>query len=176
METVTPFEAEDRVDDNKLTPVSGQQLRDAMGAFLTGVTIVTARDQDGTPYGLTVNSFNSVSLDPPLVLWSLDLKNGRTDLFRAAEGFTVNIMPASCENLIRKFAMADEDRFEGTDWHWGKTQQPVLDDALASLECRLWAEYPGGDHAIFIGEVIHIRQGEGQPAAYFKGRLSAFSD
>ena len=123
---------------------------------------------------MTVNSFNSVSLDPPLVLWSLDLKNNRTDLFRTAKGFTVNIMPASSEPLIRKFAAADADRFTNTKWHWGVSQQPVLDEALASLECRLWAEYPGGDHAIFVGEVIDIRMGQGQPAAYFKGRLSAF--
>ena len=176
METVTPFETENPSEDNHTAAVTGQQLRDAMGSFLTGVTIVTARSENGAPYGLTVNSFNSVSLDPPLVLWSLDLKNSRTDLFRTAKGFTVNIMAASSETLIRKFASADADRFNNTNWHWGISGQPVLDEALASLECRLWAEYPGGDHAIFVGEVIDIRHGQGIPAAYFNGRLSAFPD
>ena len=176
METVAPFETETQGDGTQTAAVAGQQLRDAMGSFLTGVTIVTARSEDGTPYGLTVNSFNSVSLDPPLVLWSLDLKNNRTDLFRSAKGFTVNIMPASSESLIRKFAAADADRFNDTIWHWGVSKQPVLDEALTSLECRLWAEYPGGDHAIFVGEVIDIRHGQGSPAAYFKGRLSAFPE
>lgn len=174
METVTPLNSDDDRVSCDVTAVSGQALRDTMGCFLTGVTIVTTRAEDGTPYGLTVNSFNSVSLDPPLVLWSLDLKNNRTEMFRKANGFTVNIMPADSAALIRKFASTDTERFVDTNWHWGVSGQPVLDNALASMECRLWAEYPGGDHAIFVGEVIDIRRSEGPAAAYFRGQLGAF--
>ena len=156
-------------------PVTADAFRNAMGHFLTRVTIVTARcPSAGTPYGLTVSSFNSVSLDPPLILWSLDLGNDRATLFREAAGFTVNVLPSGCEDLIRTFAAPDAERFSNTAWHWGKTGQPVLDEAIASFECRLWAEYPGGDHAIFVGEVIDITTRDGEAAAYFKGRLGTY--
>ena len=148
-------------------------LRDAMGSFLTGVTIVTARNEQGEPYGLTVNSFNSVSLNPPLVLWSLDLRNDKLDLFGNAGGFTVNVMRADQEDLIWLFARAETERFADTNWHWGVSGQPVLQNTLLSLECREWAEYPGGDHTIFVGEVVNIDASEGAPAAFFKGQLGA---
>ena len=152
-------------------PVDPMALRAAMGSFLTGVTIVTARNEQGEPYGLTVNSFNSVSLNPPLVLWSLDLRNDKLDLFRNAGGFTVNVMRADQEDLIWLFARAETERFVDTNWHWGVSGQPVLQNTLLSLECREWAEYPGGDHIIFVGEVVNIDASEGAPAAFFKGQL-----
>ena len=176
METIAPVSENEEDAATAPAPVSATELRNAMGHFLTGVTIVTARGID-QPYGLTVNSFNSVSLDPPLVLWSLDLGHDRADLFRNAGGFTVNVMGAdsACDELIRKFSKSDADRFSDANWHSGVSGQPVLTDAIASLECRLWAEYPGGDHVIFIGEVLNISTRDGRPAAYFKGQLSAFS-
>ena len=154
--------------------VTPAELRRALGKFLTGVTIVTTRTDSQPPYGLTVNSFNSVSLDPPLILWSLDLANDCTKMFRDAGAFAVNVMPAGSEDLIRRFSTADIDRFEGLSWHGGGTGQPVLDDALASFECRLWAEYPGGDHVIFVGEVLKIKTRDGDAAAYFKGQLGSY--
>lgn len=157
-----------------LPPVAPLELRNAMGSFLTGVTIVTTRNDVGDPYGLTVNSFNSVSLDPPLVLWSLDHANDKLQLFRNSAGFVVNVMGADATDLIWRFAKAETDRFDKTDWHWGPSGQPVLDDAIVSFECRLWAEYPGGDHAIFVGEVLNIAQTDGTPAAFFKGKLGAY--
>ena len=176
METIAPVSENEEDAATAHAPVSATELRNAMGHFLTGVTIVTARGID-QPYGLTVNSFNSVSLNPPLVLWSLDLGHDRADLFRNAGGFTVNVMGAdsACDELIRKFSKSDADRFSGANWHSGVSGQPVLTDAIASLECRLWAEYPGGDHVIFIGEVLNISTRDGRPAAYFKGQLSAFT-
>ena len=173
METV--IQAGDSGGQSENYDVSALDLRAAMGTFLTGVTIVTARCDDGQPYGLTVNSFNSVSLDPPLVLWSLDNHHDKGDLFRNAGGFAVNIMPAGSDALIHKFAVNDADRFVDTQWHWGTSGHPVLDTALTSLECRLWAEYPGGDHSIFVGKVTAINTRDGQPAAYYKGQLSAFT-
>ena len=174
METVAPIDSKEDQDAELLQPVPAADLRDAMSRFLTGVTIVTTRGLDGLPYGLTVNSFNSVSLDPPLVLWSLDLRHDKAELFRRSGGFTVNIMAGDSTDLIRRFAASDAERFTNTDWHEGRIGQPILDSALASMECRLWAEYPGGDHVIFVGEVIDIRTRDGQPAAYYKGHLSAF--
>ena len=176
METIAPVSENEEEAATAPTPVTATELRNAMGHFLTGVTIVTTRGVD-QPYGLTVNSFNSVSLDPPLVLWSLDLGHDRADLFRKAGGFTVNVMGAdnACDELIRKFSKSDADRFSDVNWHSGVSGQPVLTDAIASLECRLWAEYPGGDHVIFIGEVLNINTRDGRPAAYFKGQLSAFT-
>ena len=149
-------------------------LRRALGKFLTGVTIITTRTESQPPYGLTVSSFNSVSLDPPLILWSMDLANDCTNMFRDAGAFAVNVMPAGSEDLIRRFSTANIDRFEGVFWHGGGTGQPVLDDALASFECRLWAEYPGGDHVIFVGEVLKIKTRDGDAAAYFKGQLGSY--
>ena len=104
METIAPVSENEEDAATAPAPVSAAELRNAMGHFLTGVTIVTARGID-QPYGLTVNSFNSVSLDPPLVLWSLDLGHDRADLFRKAGGFAVNVMGAdsACDELIRKF-------------------------------------------------------------------------
>ena len=176
METIAPVGTNEEQEAPATAPVSATELRNAMGHFLTGVTIVTTRGID-QPYGLTDNSFNSVSLDPPLILWSLDLGHDRADLFRKANGFTVNVMGAdsACDELIRTFSKSDADRFAGANWHFGTSGQPVLADAIASLECRLWAEYPGGDHVIFIGEVLNISTRDGRPAAYFKGQLSAFS-
>lgn len=174
MEPVVSIDAKSEDPSQSSTPVTADAFRSAMGHFLTGVTIVTTRCNAGIPYGLTVSSFNSVSLDPPLILWSLDLANDRAALFREAAGFTVNVLPAGCEELIRTFAAPDAERFANIAWHWGAYGQPVLKDAIASFECRLWAEYPGGDHAIFVGEVMDIATRDGEAAAYFKGQLGTY--
>ena len=169
-----PNHADPASAPDTISPVAALDLRNAMGSFLTGVTIVTTRNEVGEPYGLTVNSFNSVSLDPPLVLWSLDHATDKTHLFRKSAGFVVNVMAADATDMIWRFAKAETDRFNGADWQWGPTNQPVLNEAIVSFECRLWAEYPGGDHAIFVGEVVNIAQSDGAPAAFFKGKLGAY--
>ena len=155
-------------------PVAGADLRHVMGHYLTGVTIVTLTGPDKKPYGLTVTSFNSVSLSPPLILWSLDNRNDRLSLFKNARGFAVNIMTANQITLCKKFASADQDRFSNCDWRFGTFGQPLLDNALASLECRPWAEYDGGDHTIFVGEVMSIIQNMGKAAAFFNGKLGKY--
>ncbi len=152
-------------------PVASADLRNVMGHYLTGVTIVTMAGPDKKPYGLTVTSFNSVSLSPPLILWSLDNRNDRLSLFQGANGFAVNIMAASQLALCKKFAAADNDRFLNCDWQFGAYGQPLIENALASLECRPWAEYDGGDHTIFVGEVMSIKQKKGEAAAFFNGKL-----
>ena len=152
-------------------PVASADLRGVMRNYLTGVTIVTITGPDNKPYGLTVSSFNSVSLSPPLILWSLDNRNDRLSLFQNAIGFAVNIMAADQLTLCQKFAAADNDRFSNCDWQLGPYGQPLLNNALANLECRPWAEYDGGDHTIFVGEVMSIKQTKGKAAVFFKGKL-----
>ena len=152
-------------------PVASADLRGVMRHYLTGVTIVTLTGPDKNPYGLTVSSFNSVSLSPPLILWSLDNRNDRLSLFQDAKGLAVNIMAANQLALCQRFAAADNDRFSNCDWQFGPYGQPVFENALASLECRPWAEYDGGDHTIFVGEVMSIKQTKGKAAAFFNGKL-----
>ena len=152
-------------------PVASADLRNVMANYLTGVTVVTLTGPHKKPYGLTVTSFNSVSLSPPLILWSLDNRNDKLSLFQDARGFAVNIMAADQLALCKKFAAADNDRFLNCDWRFGAYGQPLLENALANLECRPWAEYDGGDHTIFVGEVMSIKQNKGKAAAFFKGKL-----
>ncbi len=161
-------------EDQQMPPVDPGKLRSAMGLFLTGVTVVTVTGADQVPYGLTVNSFNSVSLSPPLVLWSLDKRNEKLDLFRSANGFAVNIMAADQADICQFFASAETDRFSACDWRFGAYGQPLIEGALAALECRPWAEYDGGDHVIFVGEVMSIQQKTGAPLAFFDGKLGHY--
>jgi len=114
--------------------VSASNLREVMSHYLTGVTIVTITKPDGTPYGLTVNSFNSVSLAPPLILWSLDNKNSNLGLFENTAGFAINIMAADQADLCRRFAGKDSDRFVGVDWTFGTSGQPLITHALDHVE------------------------------------------
>jgi flavin reductase (DIM6/NTAB) family NADH-FMN oxidoreductase RutF len=155
--------------------VSASNLREVMSHYLTGVTIVTITKPDGTPYGLTVNSFNSVSLAPPLILWSLDNKNSNLGLFENTAGFAINIMAADQADLCRRFAGKDSDRFVGVDWTFGTSGQPLITHALAHIECRPWQTYAGGEHTIFVGEVLLAQHVSDRPAAaFFKGQLGHY--
>jgi len=155
-------------------PVDGAALRDALGRFLTGVTIVTVAGMNQQLYGLTVNSFNSVSLSPPLVLWSLDKRNEKTNLFQKAAGFGVNIMSAAQINLCERFSGDATDRFAGCRWTPGAFGQPHLDNAMVQMECRHWAQYDGGDHLICVGEVMSVTKADGAPLAFFKGQYGHY--
>lgn len=155
--------------------ITSSNLREVMSHYLTGVTIVTVTKPDGMPYGLTVNSFNSVSLVPPLILWSLDNKNLNLSLFKSTAGFAINIMAADQTDLCRRFAGKDGDRFVGVDWTFGTSGQPLITYALAHIECRPWQTYAGGDHTIFVGEVMNAQRLSSRPAAaFFKGQLGHY--
>jgi len=130
-------------------------FRQVMGQFTTGVTVVTARSQDGLA-GLTVNSFTSVSLEPPLVLICVDLFSTALPFIRASGSFAVNILTSEQENLSRCFATTSSERYEHfchASFHVASTGAPILDGALAFIDCRIVAEHPGGDHVIFVGLV-----------------------
>jgi flavin reductase (DIM6/NTAB) family NADH-FMN oxidoreductase RutF len=158
---------------SRFDPSDVTRLRGALGRFATGVTIITARDFDGGPVGFTANSFNSVSLDPPLILWSLARTSPRLGAYRAAEHYAVNILSADQSELALAFAGKAEDRFDAVAWSEGMGGAPVLDGALAVFECAHEAVYPAGDHELFIGRVVRCTISEGAPLTYFAGRFGS---
>jgi len=150
---------------------STQQFRAALGTFATGVTIVTARDASGAPIGLTANSFNSVSLDPPLVLWSLAREAGSMPHFQRGSHYAINILAADQRELAERFSRREPDRFAGVAFREGSGGAPILEGAAAVFECFNRSRYAEGDHVIFVGEVEHCERSEGaQPLIFHGGR------
>jgi flavin reductase (DIM6/NTAB) family NADH-FMN oxidoreductase RutF len=151
-----------------------QDLRAALGQFATGVTIVTTRDPLGQPVGLTVSSFNSVSLVPPLVLWSLAHTASTLDAFMHCEHHAIHVLSAEQGAWAQQFATRGVDRFAHVPTHPGLGGVPLLPGCLATFECRNRSRHVEGDHTIFVGEVLrcsHTVQGE--PLLYHRGTLSA---
>ena len=146
-------------------------LRDALGTFATGVTIVTTLAPDGAPVGLTVNSFNSVSLAPPLVLWSVAHKAVSLDVFTQATHYAIHVLTAAQRELAVRFATRGEDRWAGTPWQPGRTGVPVLAGAAAVFECASRSRYPEGDHTILVGEVLHSTHHAGRAPLLYHGGL-----
>ena len=150
---------------------STQDFRSALGTFATGVTIVTARDNNGLSVGLTANSFNSVSLSPPLVLWSLARSAGSMPAFARGSHYAINILSADQRALAERFASKATDRFAGVAFREGAAGAPILEGACAVFECFNRSQYEEGDHIIFVGEVEHCEQREGaQPLIFHGGR------
>ncbi len=151
---------------------SSADFRAALGLFATGVTIVTARDAAGEPVGLTANSFNSVSLAPPLVLWSLALTAGSMPAFSRGSHYAIHILAADQRVLAERFARKDVERFDGVSFHEGTAGVPILDGALAVFECFNRSQYEEGDHVIFVGEVERCtRRSNAQPLIYHGGKF-----
>jgi flavin reductase (DIM6/NTAB) family NADH-FMN oxidoreductase RutF len=152
--------------------VEPKQFRKACGKFVTGVTIVTTRGADGAPHGMTANSFTSISLDPPLVLFCAHRKIRLLEHFLQGGYFGVNILSEHQQELSNRFAKAGINRFAGVEWYEGKTGVPLLPGVLATLECRLDQTSEAGDHQILIGEAQYLGFREGTPLAYFGGGYS----
>ncbi len=151
--------------------MDSQQFRAALGMFATGVTVITARSADGSLVGLTANSFNSVSLAPPLVLWSLARRAGSLPVFTHGSHYAINILAADQKELAQRFATRDIDRFAGVAWREGAGGAPVLDGAVAVFECANRSRYEEGDHVIFVGEVERCTAQPGaQPLIFHGGR------
>lgn len=149
-----------------------EDFRAALGQFTTGVTIVTACTPDGRMLGMTANSFNSVSLTPPLVLWSLSTQSSSMPGFRSAAHYAINVLAADQRLLAERFSRKGIDRFEGVAWRAGLTGAPVIDGAVAVFECRNRSQHEEGDHLIFVGEVAHCRRRVGAaPLVYHGGRF-----
>lgn len=147
-------------------------FRRTLGLFTTGVTIITARTADGEPVGVTANSFSSVSLDPPLVLWSL-AKNARSrDVFTAAEFFAIHILSAGQDDLSNRFASRGEDKFAGIEVQDGLGGTPLLSGCSARMQCRTVHQYEGGDHIIFVGEVVDLVSSDVTPLVFQAGKYA----
>ena len=144
-------------------------LRQALGRYATGVTLVTCRAADGRPAGLTVNSFTSLSLDPPLVLWSLRRSSGLLPSFEAASHFAVNVLAERQIDLSRRFASPEPDKFGAGQWVDGPGDAgrlPLLEGCIARFECAVEARHGHGDHVLYIGRVLRLQTGDGAPLVY----------
>lgn len=131
-----------------------RDFRSALGQFPTGVTVITTLKGDGEPIGCTASSFNSVSLDPPLVLWSVDKKAFSAEIFEQAEHFAVNVLSEQQMPISNKFAGRGEDKFKDVKYKSGEGGAPILEECAAHFECKTWNVHDGGDHLIIIGEVV----------------------
>lgn len=156
--------------------IDSSEFRRVLGHFPSGVAIVTTCQPDGRPAGLTVNAFCSVSLAPPLVLVCLERDADTHGYLTAAGVFAVNVLEQDHgETLSRRFATwGVEEKFEGVAYHAEQTGAPVLDAALAWLDCRVTQRVAAGDHTIFIGEVLEANAHEGQPLVYYRGGYGRF--
>lgn len=160
----------DRDPGNGLPAFDERQLRDALAQFATGVTIVCARGPDERYIGFTANSFNSLSLDPPLVLWSLSLRSGSLPAFESAERYAVNVLSSSQVDLARRFSRPHADRFENVPLRLGWSGAPLIEGCVAWFECRQHARHRIGDHMLFIGEIVTAERAGGHGLVFQHGR------
>ena len=144
-------------------------FRAVLGRFASGVTVVTALDEDGRDQGMTVSAFCSLSLEPPLVLFCVDSTASMYDSLGAAPSFIVNILSETQEPLARRFSGPDPNRFDGIGYKRGLSGVAILDDVLGYLECKREGAHPGGDHRIYVGEVEVAQSREGRPLLYYRG-------
>jgi flavin reductase (DIM6/NTAB) family NADH-FMN oxidoreductase RutF len=157
----------------------GRALRDALGCFPTGVAVITGLATDGSPFGLTVNSFTSLSLDPPLILWSLRSGSPLLPCFHGGARFAVNVLGSAQEPVARQFASPRPDRFAGIRWRPGPVGQthlfglPRLEGAVAYFDCRLQDSHDAGDHRILIGSVERFATAGGEPLLFVQGGFRA---
>ena len=154
-----------------MTDFDTARLRQALGAFATGVTVVTARGTNSRPIGMTVNSFTTVSLDPPLVLWSVDRSTGPADEFVAADHYAVHVLHAEQENLCIQFARNTDEKFSGLETEPGLAGLPLLKDFTARFQCRVEQRLDGGDHVILLGRVLELEHRRAEPLIFCNGQL-----
>jgi flavin reductase (DIM6/NTAB) family NADH-FMN oxidoreductase RutF len=156
-------------------PVSKDEFRVALSRFVSGITVVTVLDNDKRPAGITVSAFSSVSLEPPLVLACIDKRASVHDYFTDGSHFAVNILAQEQEHISRRFASKELDRFDGAGYREGVSGSPLLEGALAYIECRVVHIYPGGDHTIVVGEVESTSVADCKPLAYYRGGYAQLS-
>jgi flavin reductase (DIM6/NTAB) family NADH-FMN oxidoreductase RutF len=150
--------------------VSKEEFRAALSRFASGVTVVTTKNKEGKFFGITVSAFCSVSLEPPLVLICIDKKTGSHHAFHETKRFIVNFLREEQQDLSNHFASSLEDKFSKVEHYINESGLPIIQNSLATLECRLIYSYEGGDHTIFVGEVEKTSFDEGNPLIYFRGR------
>lgn len=153
--------------------IDTRKFRDALGNFATGICVVTvAREQDA-PIGMTINSFSSVSLEPPLVLWSIQYTSECFEIFNAAERFAINILSSDQQEYSTIYSKKGEHALVPSHYCLGRTGSPIIRNALTSFECRTWARYAGGDHLIIIGEVLDLTaHSTERPLLFYRGKYA----
>jgi flavin reductase (DIM6/NTAB) family NADH-FMN oxidoreductase RutF len=149
--------------------IDRSELRRVMGHFATGVAVITTRDDDGKPYGLTANALCSVSLEPPLLLVCVDKRAESHPAFTRSGVFAVNILGHGHEELSRRFAVSGGEKFVDVGHRAGVTGAPLLEGVLGVVECRVVAVHDAGDHTIYIGEVQDLEASDGEPLLFFRG-------
>jgi flavin reductase (DIM6/NTAB) family NADH-FMN oxidoreductase RutF len=147
-----------------------KELRRVMGHFATGVTVVTTKDGSDTAVGLTANAFASLSLQPPLVLVCVDKAAHCYACFEGSKIFAVNVLGEGQEEISRRFATKGPEKFNGIRWHQGETGAALLDGAIGHIECNIISSYDGGDHTIYIGEVLSAATHGARPLIFFQGK------
>jgi flavin reductase (DIM6/NTAB) family NADH-FMN oxidoreductase RutF len=150
--------------------IDGRELRNVMGNFATGVTIITTKDPTGKPFGLTANAFSSLSLDPPLLLICVDRKVDCYACFEDSKVFAVNFLSEGQDQLSTRFATKGIEKFEGVPYKLGELGVALLDGAMAHIECKLVSAYEGGDHTIYIGEIQNVAVLSDRPLLFFRGK------
>ncbi|TDL81331.1 flavin reductase [Palleronia sediminis] len=158
---------------SNMSPFTPRELRDALGRFATGVTVITTRAETG-PLGITANSFASVSLDPPLVLWMPAKSSGRYAPFTRAQRFAIHVMAADQHEISDGF-VREGNIFDRLDVTWAEDGTPLLRDCLARFHCERWAVHDAGDHAIVLGRVMDAVHRDGDPLVFSSGRYGSFS-
>ena len=169
---VGPDPASELASDH--SPIDPRDFRNALGTYATGVTIITSAGNDGRPYGITCNSFASVSLNPPLVLWSLVLYSSSLTAFQDASHFAVNVLGASQQSLANRFAKSSDEKFVGVEWTRGLGGAPLLAESVANFQCRSVNRYYGGDHVIFLGAVEAYSYDRNEPLLFAQGGYGKF--
>ncbi|BDB29966.1 flavin reductase [Cupriavidus sp. TA19] len=170
--------AESSVDRGVESDAEAQRrFRNALAMFATGVAVITAPRAEGAPVGITVASFNSVSLDPPLVLFSVDRRCLSLPDLHGARRYAVNVLAEAQRDISNRFAKANTGKWDGIDFASDGGDHVLLPDALATFECEPYAQHDGGDHVIFIGRVVrHQARHDGRPLIFFGGKYRALED
>ena len=153
-----------------MNEIDSREFRDALGSFPTGVAIITARDEDGNPVGMTVNSFASVLLEPPLVLWSIDNNSAFFDVFMQASHFAVHILRSDQQRLSHDFSSEDSDHFAEVAHDSGIEELPLLKSYSALFQCEVRSRHPAGDHVILLGRVLELQKRPAEPLVFFAGK------
>ncbi len=153
-----------------MSDIDAREFRNALGAFATGITVVTATDRKGAPIALTANSFASVSLDPPLVLWSVNRAHDIAEDFIAADHYAVHILQHDQQNASQHFSGDKPNKFEGIDYDEGINMLPLLDEYCARFQCKTEHRYDGGDHVILVGRVVEMDYRSADPIIFHAGK------
>lgn len=157
------------------TPFTDREMRDALSTFATGVTVVTGLDADKQPIGMTASSFNSVSMDPPLILWSVAKNALSADAFREADHFAVHVLDREQVDVSSCFAQTGTDKFSAANFTTDTNGVPVLDRCACRFDCAQWASYEGGDHWIIVGRVIALHRSSSEPLVFSGGSYAVAS-